>query len=159
MSKGLQQVKEILGEYNLWTATAPDNPRTSHHPPKPFDLNGPQKSPPEYLRHRAQPPPTTTFEFDGMIWMKMHVALMPPTDEQHNPEDRMNATTPPTTWWKTMPRDAYSYASGNAPTNSKSTTKWHQKFPALGQLPSALMTKSPQPSSKQQSQPQGSHHP
>jgi hypothetical protein len=66
LSKGLQHAKEILGEYDLRTATAPDNSSPSDQPSEPFDLDGPQKSPPEYLQQRAQP----TFEFDGLIWTK-----------------------------------------------------------------------------------------
>ena len=58
-----------------------------------------------------------------------------------NPNNRTNATTPPTTQWEATPGDAHAYASGNAPTNPKFTTKWHQKSPVLGQLVSALMTK------------------
>ena len=104
MSKGLQYAKEILGKYNLQMATAPNDPRTSHHLPKPFDLDRLQKSPHEYLLHQAQPPPTTTSEFDGMIWTKKHAAMMPPTNEQHNPEDSTGASMPPTTWWEAMPR-------------------------------------------------------
>ena len=87
------------------------------------------------------PPPTTTFEFDGMIWTKKHGAMMPPTNEQLNPNDPTDVTTPPTTQWVAMPRDAYAYASGDALTNPNSTTKWHQKSPASRQLSSALMTK------------------
>ena len=71
LSKGLQHAKEILGEYDPRTATAPDDPSPSDQPSKPLDLDGPRKSPPEYLQQRAQP----TFEFDGLIWTKTKIEL------------------------------------------------------------------------------------
>ena len=48
--KGLQHAKEILGEYDLRTANVPGNPRPPNQPSKPLDLDGPRKSPPEYLQ-------------------------------------------------------------------------------------------------------------
>ena len=146
MSKGLQHAKEILGEYNLQTVTALKDPRTSHHILKPFNLNGPRKSPNKYLQHQANPPPpTTTFEFDGMIWTKKHGATMPPTNKQLNPDNPTDATAPPTTQWVAMPRDAYAYAPGDAPIKPKSATEWHRKSRTSGQLSSALMNKKSTP--------------
>ena len=78
LSKGLQHAKEILGEYDPRMATAPNDPNLHDQPSEPFDLNGPQKSPPEYLQQQAQP----TFEFDGLIWTKTKMEL----NEQHHPQ-------------------------------------------------------------------------
>ena len=50
LSKRLQHAKEILGEYDLQTANMPGDPRPPNQPSKPFDLDGPWKSPPEYLQ-------------------------------------------------------------------------------------------------------------
>ena len=89
LSKGLQHTKEILGEYDPRTATAPDDPSPSDQPSKPFDLDGPRKSPPKYLQQRAQP----TFEFDSLIWTKTKMEL----NEQHYPKDPMATMTLPKT--------------------------------------------------------------
>jgi len=134
LSKGLQHVKEILGEYDTRTATVPNDPSPSDQPSEPFDLDGPRKSPPEYLQQRAQP----SFEFDGLIWTKTKIEL----SEQHHPEDPMAPTSMPTTRWKAMAQ-ASEYAPGDSPMKPKSTTEWHQKTPAPGQLSSASMTDKP----------------
>jgi hypothetical protein len=118
LSKGLQHAKEILGEYDPRMATAPNDPNLHDQPSEPFDLNGPQKSLPEYLQQQAQP----TFKFNGLIWTKTTMEL----NEQHHPEDPMGPTTLPTTQWTAMPQ-AFEYAPGDNRMKPKSTTKWHRK--------------------------------
>jgi hypothetical protein len=98
LSKGLQHATEILGEYDLRTATAPDNPSPSNQPSEPFNLDGPRKSPPAYLQQQAQP----TFEFDGLIWTKTKTENQA-SNKQHYPEDQTATMTLPTTQWKAMP--------------------------------------------------------
>jgi hypothetical protein len=131
-----------------------DASRILHPPPKPFHLNGPRKTPPEYLQHRRLPPLPDLFEIEEMIQSKStpqwqtskstHQWQMPtpqwqtskstPQWQMPTPQWQMSKSTPQ--WQTPTPQWQMSKSTPQWQT-SKSTHQWQTKTPASGQ-PSTL---------------------